>query len=84
MMGRCQEKSANILIKCFLLNWGKKKYNPYKSDPIKFTWKYDREFIFNDLGLYFKNYASIVIKNPYLATEGFLKQTALVWQINPF
>nr|WP_242529590.1 DUF6020 family protein [Priestia flexa] len=63
----------------------KEKYNPYKSDPIKFTWEYyDREFIFQDLGLYFKNYMSIVIKNPYLAMEGFLKQTALVWQTTPF
>ncbi|MGK0700979.1 DUF6020 family protein [Priestia flexa] len=63
----------------------KEKYNPYKSDPIKFTWEYyDREFIFQDLGLYFKNYISIVMKNPYLAMEGFLKQTALVWQTTPF
>ncbi|TYR80238.1 hypothetical protein FZC66_14005 [Priestia megaterium] len=63
----------------------KEKYNPYKSDPIKFTWEYyDREFIFQDVGLYFKNYISIVLKNPYLAAEAFLKQTALVWQTTPF
>ncbi|KRD83029.1 hypothetical protein ASE51_21555 [Bacillus sp. Root147] len=83
--GEMSKEEREYFNKVLPIELWKEKYNPYKSDPIKFTWKYyDREFIFNDLGLYLKNYASIVIKNPYLATEGFLKQTALVWQINPF
>lgn len=71
--------------KVFPIELWKEKYNPYNTNPIKFTWEsYNREFIFKDTGLYFKNYISIVLKNPLLATEAFLKQSSLVWQVTTF
>lgn len=59
------------------------KYNPYSVDPIKFAWgDYDRWVIYNDWPGYFKIWGGLVVQNPALAIEGFLKQSSLVWQMN--
>lgn len=59
------------------------KYNPYSVDPIKFAWgDYDRWVIYNDWPGYFKMWGGLVVQNPALAVEGFLKQSSLVWQMN--
>lgn len=59
------------------------KYNPYAVDPIKFSWgDYDRWVIYNDWPGYFKIWGQLVLQNPGLATEAFLKESSLVWQIN--
>ncbi|WKA50235.1 DUF6020 family protein [Planococcus liqunii] len=59
------------------------KYNPYSVDPIKFSWgDYDRWVIYNDWPGYFKMWGGLVVQNPALAIEGFLKQSSLVWQMN--
>ncbi|WP_143833784.1 DUF6020 family protein [Oceanobacillus senegalensis] len=59
-------------------------YDPYITDPIKFSGPYSagRHVIFEDLGRYFSNWFKIVMQNPRLAVEATLKQTSLVWQIN--
>lgn len=59
------------------------KYNPYAVDPIKFSWgTYDRWVIYNDWPGYFKIWSGLVMQNPGLATEAFLKETSLIWQMN--
>lgn len=59
------------------------KYNPYAVDPIKFSWgDYDRWVIYNDWPGYFKMWGALVVQNPGLAIEAFLKEASLVWQIN--
>ncbi|MCA1320495.1 DUF6020 family protein [Bacillus tianshenii] len=61
----------------------KEKYQPHTVDPIKFTWdQYRRDVIFADFPKYLKTWGQVVVQNPGLATEGFLKHTALVWQIS--
>ena len=58
------------------------KYNPYAVDPIKFSWgDYDRWVIYDDWNQYFEIWAALVLQNPWLATEAFLNETSLVWQM---
>ncbi|MEH6965545.1 DUF6020 family protein [Priestia megaterium] len=83
--GKLSAEERDYFNKVFPIPQWKEKYNPYTNDPIKFSWdSYDRNFIFKDIKLYFKNYLSVVIKNPRLATEALLRQTSLVWQVTPF
>ncbi|MYL51841.1 hypothetical protein GLW08_00665 [Pontibacillus yanchengensis] len=59
-----------------------KFYHPYKVDPIKFSGEYDDTFIANDLGAFLKVWSGMVIQNPGLAMEAFLKETSIVWQMH--
>lgn len=66
-----------------LLEVWPEKYNPYSVDPIKFAWgDYDRFVIYDDWKGYFTIWGQLVVQNPVLAVEGFLKQSSLVWQMN--
>ncbi|MFC0525286.1 DUF6020 family protein [Pontibacillus salicampi] len=62
----------------------KEYYNPTYTDPIKFAKSYNSDVIFEegDPSTFYKTWLSIVAENPYLATEAFLKQTSLVWQMH--
>ncbi|UTE77341.1 DUF6020 family protein [Rossellomorea sp. KS-H15a] len=67
----------------FPLELWKERYNPYNTNPIKFSWEeYDRDIIFEDFGKYVKTWLSLWWKNPAIAFEAFFDQTSLVWQIN--
>ncbi|UOQ50278.1 DUF6020 family protein [Gracilibacillus caseinilyticus] len=57
-------------------------YDPYITDPIKFSGDYNSDVVFDDVGYYAKTWASVSLKNPVIVTEAFLKQTSLVWQMN--
>jgi hypothetical protein len=77
-------EQRNYFNSIFPIEMWKEKYQPHTVDPIKFSWgDYRRDVIYNDFPKYFKTWAQVVIQNPSLATEAFLHQTALVWDIKP-
>lgn len=57
-------------------------YDPYITDPIKFSGDYESEVVFEDFGYYLRVWGNVVLQNPVITTEAMLKQTSLVWQIN--
>ncbi len=60
----------------------KEKYDPYITDPIKFSGPYNSEVIFEDFPFYLSTWAAILKENFSLYVEAYLDQTSLVWQIN--
>lgn len=81
--GDMTEAQREYINRLMPLELWEEKYNPYAVDPIKFSWgDYDRWVIYNDWPGYFKIWSQLVMQNPGLATEAFLKEASLVWQIN--
>lgn len=81
--GEMTEAQRDYINRLMPLELWEEKYNPYAVDPIKFSWgDYDRWVIYNDWPGYFKIWSQLVMQNPGLATEAFLKETSLVWQMN--
>lgn len=81
--GYMTEEQKEYIDTIFPLELWKERFNPYNTNPIKFSWgEYKREVIFEDPVRYFKTWLQLCFQNPVLAVEGFLKQTSLVWQIN--
>jgi len=81
--GYITDEQREYLNSIFPIELWKERFNPYKTDPIKFSWgEYNREIIFKDPKKYFKIWFEVCLQNPQLALKGFLKQTSLVWQIN--
>lgn len=67
----------------FPIEMWKEKYLPHTVDPIKFSWaEYNRKIIYDDFPKYFKTWGEVVVQNPSLAMEAFIKHTALVWQMS--
>lgn len=62
----------------------KANYNPYSVDPLKFNEEFNREFLNENKKMFFNNWLSLVINNPKIAIESYLKQTSVIWQINQF
>lgn len=81
--GDMTDEQRDYVDRLMPLELWEEKYNPYAVDPIKFSWgDYDRWLIYNDWPGYFKIWSALVIQNPGLATEAFLKEASLVWQMN--
>jgi hypothetical protein len=81
--GDMTEAQREYINRLMPLELWEEKYNPYAVDPIKFSWgDYDRWVIYNDWPGYFKIWSQLVLQNPGLATEAFLNEASLVWQIN--
>lgn len=81
--GDMTEAQREYINRLMPLELWEEKYNPYAVDPIKFSWgDYDRWVIYNDWPGYFKMWGALVLQNPGLAIEAFLKEASLVWQIN--
>ncbi|QAS53355.1 DUF6020 family protein [Halobacillus litoralis] len=76
-----QEQRA-YLDDIFPLELWEENYDPYITNPIKFSGKYDKDVIFDDFGYYLKTWASVVSNNFGLAVEAYLDQTSIIWQIN--
>lgn len=60
----------------------KKYYHPYQVDPLKFSGEYDDVYISETFGQFMKVWAGMVVQNPGLAIEAFLKETSVVWQMH--
>lgn len=81
--GDVTEAQREYINRLMPLELWEEKYDPYAVDPIKFSWnEYDRTVIYNDWPGYFKIWGQLVLQNPGLAIEAFLKETSLVWQMN--
>ncbi|MDG5471548.1 DUF6020 family protein [Jeotgalibacillus sp. ET6] len=80
--GNLTEEQLDYYNRLLPLDRWKNQFNPYISDPIKFSGGYERSVIFDDWGLFFSNWKDVVLQNPVMAAGGFLKHTSLVWQIN--
>lgn len=82
--GNITKKQAEYLNKILPLPLWKQYYRPYTTDHIKFSKEYNRQAIFPDhVSTYLRTWWDICLQNPKLAAEAFIKQTSLVWQINP-
>lgn len=64
-----------------LEDW-KKFYHPYKVDPIKFSGYFNDTVIGDDIGKFLSMWAGMVIKNPGLAIEAYLREASIVWQMH--
>ncbi|QPA30739.1 DUF6020 family protein [Thermaerobacillus caldiproteolyticus] len=81
--GNITDEQADYLNQILPLSLWKKNYNPYVTDPIKFSKQYNRKAIFpNNLSNYLHTWWDICLQNPKLSTQALLKQTSLVWQMN--
>lgn len=81
--GKMTEQQAEYIHKIMPLDLWKKLYNPYLTDPIKFSRHYNRQAIFPDhLSTYLQTWWEICRQNPRLVIEAMAKQTSLVWQMN--
>jgi hypothetical protein len=81
--GEMTEQQAEYINKIMSLDLWKKFYNPYVTDPIKFSGHYNKKAIFPDhLSTYLRTWWKICLQNPRLVIEAMIKQTSLVWQMN--
>ncbi|WMT19835.1 DUF6020 family protein [Parageobacillus toebii] len=81
--GEMTEQQAEYINKIMSLDLWKKFYNPYVTDPIKFSGYYNKRAIFPDhLSTYLRTWWEICLQNPRLVIEAMMKQTSLVWQMN--
>jgi hypothetical protein len=81
--GEITEEQAAYLNEILPLPLWKNYYNPYLTDPIKFSGEYNRKAIFPDhFSTYIRTWIDICLQNPKLVVEAFFKQTSLVWQMN--
>lgn len=81
--GEMTEEQRDYINEIFPLELWEERYNPYNTNPIKFSWEeYDREVIFEDFTHYVKTWASLWWNNPSIAFKAFFSHTSLVWQIN--
>ena len=81
--GDMNEEQREYVNRLMALDVWPEKYNPSSVDPIKFAWgDYDRFVIYDDWPGYFSMWGQLVLQNPVLAVDGFLKQSSLVWQMN--
>lgn len=81
--GKMTEQQAEYINKIMPLDLWKKFYNPYVTDPIKFSGYYNKQAIFPDhLSTYLRTWWEICRQNPRLVIEAMAKQTSLVWQMN--
>ncbi|QSB49444.1 DUF6020 family protein [Parageobacillus toebii] len=81
--GKMTEQQAEYINKIMSLDLWKKLYNPYVTDPIKFSGYYNKTAIFPDhLSTYLRTWWEICLQNPRLVIEAMMKQTSLVWQMN--
>nr|WP_306465173.1 DUF6020 family protein [Anoxybacillus caldiproteolyticus] len=82
--GKITDEQAKYLNEILPLPLWKQYYRPYTTDNIKFSHEYNRKAIFPDhISTYLRTWMDICLQNPRLVTEAFIKQTSLVWQINP-
>ncbi|MFD0827003.1 DUF6020 family protein [Neobacillus sp. M.A.Huq-85] len=80
--GNLTEEQLNYYNSIFPIKMWKEKYNPYTVDPIKFSWgNYHREVIFDDFPKYLKTWGKVVVQNPLLVVDAYIKQSSLVWQM---
>lgn len=79
--GKLTSEQRQYYNRIFPIEMWKQKYNPYTVDPIKFSKNYHRDIIYDDFPYYLKTWGQIVIQNPSLAMEAYIKQTSLVWQM---
>ena len=80
--GVLSDEQREYLDSIFPIELWKERFNPYNTNPIKFSWKeYNREIIFDDFKKYLTTWLEVCLQNPKLAIEGFLTHTSLVWQI---
>ncbi|SIS42368.1 DUF6020 family protein [Salimicrobium flavidum] len=80
--GDLTSEQAEYLSEIMPLDKWEELYNPYLTDPIKFSAPYDSEVIFEDFGLYLSRWAGIVGQNFGLAVEAYMDQTSVLWQMN--
>ncbi|WP_191560040.1 DUF6020 family protein [Metabacillus idriensis] len=81
--GNISESQEEYLNEIFPIELWKERFNPYNTNPIKFSWgEYNREVIFDDTKKYFSTWLELCIQNPKLALKGFFTHTSLVWQIH--
>jgi hypothetical protein len=81
--GEMTENEREYLNDIFPLELWEKRYNPYNTNPIKFSWEeYNRDVIFEDFGEYVKTWFTLWWKNPGIAFDAFFTHTSLVWQMN--
>jgi Family of unknown function (DUF6020) len=81
--GEMTEQQAEYINKIMSLDLWKKFYNPYVTDPIKFSGYYNKRAIFPDhLSTYLRTWWEICLQNPRLVIVAMMKQTSLVWQMN--
>jgi hypothetical protein len=59
----------------------KDQYNPLVVDYIKFNPQFNKEFAVQNKGEFIRNWISVVLKNPQIATKAYLDQTGLVWNL---
>lgn len=82
--GKMTAEEKSYFNKILPLKVWKEKYNPYKSDPIKFSAQYNQKVIFANKTTYFKHWAHVVMENPKLAIVAFLKVNSMTWQMKPY
>ncbi|KGX91469.1 DUF6020 family protein [Pontibacillus marinus] len=80
--GEMTQEQKEYINEVMPLEIWKKYYHPYKVDPLKFSGEYDDVYISETFGQFLKVWSGMVIQNPGLAIEAFLRETSVVWQMH--
>ncbi len=59
------------------------EYNPYSTNPIKFHDRFDVEYAASNKKEFIENWVVLLINNPAVSVEAYLKQTSMIWRVVP-
>ncbi|MCM0647695.1 DUF6020 family protein [Clostridium swellfunianum] len=82
--GKLDEKDKEFLSKILPLELWNKEYLPYSTNPIKFSKDFNGDYVSKNKSDFVKHWAAIVMKNPQIAVEAYLKQTSIIWKVKPY
>lgn len=82
--GKLTENQKQFFNRIMPLELWKNNYTPYNVNNIKFDKKFDVYYIAKHKSDFIKYWFPVIIHNPSIVLTAYLKQTSLVWRVNPY
>ncbi len=79
--GNISEEEGKFIDSIVDREYIKENFDPYSVDPIKWSREFDNEFINSNKAEFLKCWFSIIVKNPKIAVEEYLRNTNGFWGI---
>lgn len=82
--GNMTEEQRNFISKILPMEVWREKYHPYITNPLKFDSAFNATFLMENKVEFVKQWFGIIKQNPEAAMEAYLKQTSMLWRVQPY
>lgn len=82
--GKLTQEQKDFFNKILPLDLWDRNYNPYSNNPIKFDKEFNVEFISSHKLEFLKYWLRVVINNPAITGNAYLKLTSFIWRVKPY